>query len=460
MTVESSASSVTYTGNGLTTQFSYPFLIPQVEHVEVILTTLSFIEIRLGADEYSVSGLGNDAGGFVTYPLSGAPLSAVYSLTIRRVLPLVQLADIVNQSAFYPETLEDAFDYEMMVLQQLQEQISRALILPAGLDFDDFLMTILSAESDAEIWAAAAQADAILAAYYASLSQSIALGNAASIPYSNATSGLSATNVQTAIDEVVVSIAGAGGGAAANVGDVQASAALNVPALWLPCDGATRSRTTYADLFAAITRNAVVAVSIASPAVVTWTAHGLVAGDPVSITTTGALPTGLVASTVYYVMASGLAANTFKLSAAPGGVAINTSGTQSGVHTALYAPYGRGNGSTSFNVPDLNHRGPVGYSVAESRLTLDNGSGIDGRNLGNSGGVQSVTLNTSQMPSHTHPFDSSVTVASGGVYENVPTTETGGVSTGPTNTGSTGGGAAHNNVPPGLVVRFNIYAGV
>lgn len=72
-------------------------------------------------------------------------------------------------------------------------------------------------------------------------------------------------------------------------------------------------------------------VTIASPAVFTATAHGLAANMPISFTTTGALPTGLVAGTVYYVLAP--TTNTFKVSATAGGSAINTSGTQSGVHT-------------------------------------------------------------------------------------------------------------------------------
>lgn len=75
-------------------------------------------------------------------------------------------------------------------------------------------------------------------------------------------------------------------------------------------------------------------VTIASPAVFTKATHGLVAGDAVKFETTGSLPTGLTPSTVYYVIAAGLTANNFEVSATLGGVAINTSGGQSGVHTA------------------------------------------------------------------------------------------------------------------------------
>lgn len=77
-----------------------------------------------------------------------------------------------------------------------------------------------------------------------------------------------------------------------------------------------------------------VTITIATPGVVSWTAHGLFAGCPVVFTTTGALPTGLTAGTTYYVISAGLAADSFRVSTVAGGSAVNTSGTQSGVHTA------------------------------------------------------------------------------------------------------------------------------
>ena len=74
-------------------------------------------------------------------------------------------------------------------------------------------------------------------------------------------------------------------------------------------------------------------ITIASPAVITKTAHGLVAGMPVVFSTTGALPTGLTAGTIYYVISAGLATDSFRVSTSVGGSAVNTSGSQSGTHT-------------------------------------------------------------------------------------------------------------------------------
>lgn len=77
-------------------------------------------------------------------------------------------------------------------------------------------------------------------------------------------------------------------------------------------------------------------ISIATPGVVTWASHGLQTGDWLQLTTTGALPTGLTASTTYWVIR--VDADTIRLATskanAAAGTAIATSGTQSGAHTA------------------------------------------------------------------------------------------------------------------------------
>lgn len=81
---------------------------------------------------------------------------------------------------------------------------------------------------------------------------------------------------------------------------------------------------------------ATVTVTIATPAVMTWTAHGLASGQRIQLTTTGALPTGLSINTTYWVTV--IDANTFNLSTslanAQTATFINTTGSQSGVHTA------------------------------------------------------------------------------------------------------------------------------
>lgn len=83
-------------------------------------------------------------------------------------------------------------------------------------------------------------------------------------------------------------------------------------------------------------------VTIASPGVVTAAGHGFANNDPVALYTTGALPTGLNTTGVFFVRNA--TANTFELSATSGGASINTTGTQTGVHSV-----GRAYGISSSN---------------------------------------------------------------------------------------------------------------
>lgn len=81
--------------------------------------------------------------------------------------------------------------------------------------------------------------------------------------------------------------------------------------------------------------SATVTLTIASPCVVTKTAHGLPTNARIWLTNSGgALPTGLAQLVDYYVNV--VDANTFTLSVKPGGTPINTSGSQSGTHTLWY----------------------------------------------------------------------------------------------------------------------------
>jgi len=76
-------------------------------------------------------------------------------------------------------------------------------------------------------------------------------------------------------------------------------------------------------------------VTVADPAVFTSSNHELYTDDTLILETTGALPTGLVVDTVYYVVRNGITADTFQLSASQGGDPIVTTGTQSGTHSYL-----------------------------------------------------------------------------------------------------------------------------
>ena len=62
------------------------------------------------------------------------------------------------------------------------------------------------------------------------------------------------------------------------------------------------------------------------------TAHGLTAGEPIGYVSSGVLPTGLWQGITYYVLASGLTANSFQFATTPGGSPVNYGTGGSGSH--------------------------------------------------------------------------------------------------------------------------------
>jgi len=133
-------------------------------------------------------------------------------------------------------------------------------------------------------------------------------------------------------------------------------------------------------------------------------------------------------------------------------------------NTALFSILGTtfgGNGQTTFALPDLRGRGPVG---------VGNGAGLTPIVLGEQAGLQSVTLITSNLPPHNHPVNcdnnaSSATTPGGNipglagdrsatmtVYSNAAPN----AQMNPQMCGVTGGGVPFSNADPFLGLNFII----
>ena len=108
-----------------------------------------------------------------------------------------------------------------------------------------------------------------------------------------------------------------------------------------------------------------------------------------------------------------------------------------------------GDGQTTFQLPDLRRRAPINQGT---------GPGLSGYVVGQSGGSESVTLTTNQMPAHTrYTYSGDRTnnrpanaLATGGVY--APASEadaTHGMA-------PSGGSQPHENMPPYLVLTYII----
>ncbi len=225
-----------------------------------------------------------------------------------------------------------------------------------------------------------------------------------------------------------------------------------LPSGYLWANGQAHSRATYADLYAATNKTGTATMTIATPGVVTWAAHGLSESWPIKFSTTGALPTGVVAGTTYYLKS--VTTDTFRLAATPGGSDINTSGSQSGVHTAIFSPHGNGNGSTTFNVIDMRGRSAFGlddmFTTAASRVTSA-GSSINGKTPGATGGAESTTIAVGNLPAGNYVTGVSGLDAGAAIANSSPS---GDLATTFAATTISGSGTALGNMPPSVMVPW------
>mgnify|MGYP003135905437 CR=1 FL=1 len=127
MTVSSTTTKNSYSGNGSTTVFAYAFKIFAEADLKVIVRSSTGTETTktLNAD-YTVSGVGVTSGGNVTF--GSAPASGE-TVVIRREAALTQTTDYTANDPFPAEDHENALDKLTFHTQQQQEELDRAIKL-------------------------------------------------------------------------------------------------------------------------------------------------------------------------------------------------------------------------------------------------------------------------------------------------------------------------------------------
>lgn len=140
------------------------------------------------------------------------------------------------------------------------------------------------------------------------------------------------------------------------------------------------------------------------------------------------------------------------------GQALSRTGEAAELFAKIGTTFGSGDGSTTFNVPDMRGRVAAGVDnmggTTAGRVT-SGGSGVAGNTLGAAGGSEVHTLTTAQIPAHTHGMSQAMPAITNGA---------GGVNRASSNTAdklsgtsdSTGGGGAHNNVQPTIMLNYII----
>ena len=119
------------------------------------------------------------------------------------------------------------------------------------------------------------------------------------------------------------------------------------------------------------------------------------------------------------------------------GTAVSRS-TYAALFAVIGTTYGSGNGSTTFNVPDLKDR--LTLSKSNNKVLASTGGANTVTNTGNIGGsLANTTLTSAQLPSHTHTH-ANITITSGCSDSGSSRTSNSGATS-----GSTGGGGAHSH---------------
>ena len=127
MTISTTITKNSYSGNGSTSVFQYTFKIALDSEIQVIIRASNGTEtVKTITTHYTVSGAGNASGGNVTFTAGNIPASGE-TVIIRRNTGQTQTLDLVENDPFSAETVEGAFDKSISLVQELQEQLDRSI---------------------------------------------------------------------------------------------------------------------------------------------------------------------------------------------------------------------------------------------------------------------------------------------------------------------------------------------
>jgi hypothetical protein len=150
MTINTTTNKITYTGNGTTDTFSFPFKVFNESDIKVILILItSEAETELVLDtDYTVIINGTSEGGDVITTTAHA---STYKILIKRELPVTQATEIPTESNIPEKSLENAYDKLTMLTQDTNEKVGRSLSLPEASTLSDLKLPVPDA-GKALIW--------------------------------------------------------------------------------------------------------------------------------------------------------------------------------------------------------------------------------------------------------------------------------------------------------------------
>lgn len=139
-----------FLGNGAATSFAFTFKVFSSADIALSVANSAGVETLLVLDaDYTVTLNANQdtsPGGSVTYPISGSPLPVGSTLVIVGDIDFNQPLDLPAGGNFSPLALENQLDRTVMQIQELDERLGRALLLPVNSSFTVALPTPAAGE--------------------------------------------------------------------------------------------------------------------------------------------------------------------------------------------------------------------------------------------------------------------------------------------------------------------------
>jgi hypothetical protein len=129
-----------YVGNGVAVTYPYTFKVFASSELRVLVDGV----LQTLTTHYTVTGVGAESGGnvvFVTAPANGV------SVAILATIPLTQTTDLVNETGFFQDRIEQRFDKLCRADQVTSEKIGRQLTIPED-EAGSALLTELPALDD------------------------------------------------------------------------------------------------------------------------------------------------------------------------------------------------------------------------------------------------------------------------------------------------------------------------
>ena len=127
MTITTTTIKNSYSGDGTNDTFVYSFKISADADIEVLIRSAAGTEtVKTLTTHYTVTGAGTASGGNVVFTAGNIP-TATETVVLRRATTQTQTLDLVENDPFTANSVEGAFDKNLSIAQELQEQVDRCI---------------------------------------------------------------------------------------------------------------------------------------------------------------------------------------------------------------------------------------------------------------------------------------------------------------------------------------------